>query len=256
MAMNQQMTSKEISDALVSFGLTEKEIAVYIALLKIGTGSAYAISKLSKIKLSTSYVVLDALIDRGVVVRVPKTRKRLYTARLPYTLLENLQQRVHSFEQVMPMLAGMARDQGKGAQLLFFDGVEEIKKGMQYRLKEMAKKEIVGFYGATQHVSPELDAVFIEWNKNIASESITTRAIAPDHPSLKQYRRLDKEHNRVVKIIPYQQYTSDISVDITPFFVRLIIFSTNPQCVIIESKTVAQTFRQIFEMVWGCLPSR
>lgn len=253
--MGSRILKQEITEALQSFGLSDKETRAYTALLGLGSGSAYAVARAANLKLSTSYVVLDSLIAKGVVVRVPRTRKRLYTARQPYVLLELLEERTQLFKRAMPLLAGVTRDHAE-TQMLFFEGTMGIKQGLSYRLNELGGKEIVAFYGAAQKVTPELNEVFLNWNTELASRDITTRAIVPDHPSLVQYRKLDKAHNRVVKIVPYEQYTADMSIDATPQFVRLQVFGAVPQCVIIESAAVAKTFRQIFEMLWLYLPTK
>ncbi len=251
--MNAQHPKQEVVEALQAFGLNTKEIQAYLALLELGTGSAYAVARATNLKLSTAYVVVDALLTKGVIVRVPQTRKRLYSPRLPYVLLETLHQRSQAFEKVMPLLTGIVRED-TNAHMLFFEGEEGIRKGLWYRLKEISNEEIVAFYGAAEKIPSELDELFQEWNRTLVVRKITVKAIAPDHPSLKKYRQLDTTQGRTVKTVPYKEYTADMSVDITPLFVRLIIFGAKPQCLIIESRAVAQTFRQIFEMVWGYLP--
>lgn len=252
--MNSQNPKQEVVEALEAFGLNTKEIQAYLALLELGKGSAYAVARATKLKLSTAYVVVDSLLTKGIIVRVPQTRKRVYTARLPYVLLETLHQRSQAFEKVLPLLTGIVRED-TNTHMLFYEGEEGIRKGLWYRLREINNQEIVAFYGAAEQISRELDELFQEWNATLVARKITVRAIAPEHPSLNKYRESDTSQNRTVKTVPYKQYTADMSVDITPLFVRLIIFGAKPQCVIIESKAVAQTFRQIFEMVWGYLPN-
>lgn len=253
--MSSPASKQEVTEALQAFGLNTKEIQAYMALLSLGKGSAYAIARAANLKLSTAYVVVESLLNKGIIVRVPQTRKRLYAPRLPYVLLETLQQRASLFEKVLPFLTGVTREPGN-AHLLFYEGVEGIRDGLWYRLKEISNQEIVAFYGAAGKVSSEMEELFSEWNETITSKKIKVRAVVPDHPSLKKHRRLDTSYDRAVKIVPYQQYTADMSIDVTSLFVRIIIFGDTPQCLIIESKDVAQTFRQIFEMVWGHLPNK
>ena len=52
---------------LEKIGLTEKEAAVYLALLKLGPTTALKIARETGIKRPTVYTTLDALKGRGLV---------------------------------------------------------------------------------------------------------------------------------------------------------------------------------------------
>ena len=71
------------SESLSILGLNEKQAAIYIALLQIGRSSAYAIADKALIKRPTTYVILGELIEKGLVSRIPRIRKKLYVAISP-----------------------------------------------------------------------------------------------------------------------------------------------------------------------------
>lgn len=54
---------------------------------------------------------------------------------------------------------------------------------------------------------------------------------------------------RTMKIVPYEEYSANISIDIGDTFVRTLSFR-DLQGVIMENADVARTMRQIFEMLW------
>ena len=79
--------------------------------------------------------------------------------------------------------------------------------------------------------------------------------IVPEHPSLREWRNRDSEYGRLMKIVPYDTYSAANSIDVGDTFVRILAFR-DLQAVIIENPDVAQTVRQIFQMVWQSLPNK
>jgi sugar-specific transcriptional regulator TrmB len=54
-------------EGLISLGLTQKEAAVYLALLQTKKGTALTVAKQANIKRPTVYLVLNSLIKKGLV---------------------------------------------------------------------------------------------------------------------------------------------------------------------------------------------
>jgi sugar-specific transcriptional regulator TrmB len=65
-------------EAIQSLGFGDKEARVYLALLEMGIGSAISVSVRAKIKRPTAYVILDELIQKGAVIVIPRSKKKLY----------------------------------------------------------------------------------------------------------------------------------------------------------------------------------
>ena len=53
---------------LEEIGLSEKEANVYLAILKVGRGTAYKIARLAGVKTPTTYLMLDDLLKKGLVL--------------------------------------------------------------------------------------------------------------------------------------------------------------------------------------------
>ena len=76
----------ELIKSLKNLGLNEKEARVYVALLQLGKATAYSVAKHSGLKKPTTYVILDDLIDKGIVSKVPRAKIMQYTAISPEDL--------------------------------------------------------------------------------------------------------------------------------------------------------------------------
>jgi sugar-specific transcriptional regulator TrmB len=239
----------DTKEALQMLGLNDKESAVYLALLQLGRAAAYSISVKSGLKRPTTYVILEELINKGLVVQVPREKKQLYVAKSPEEAFLIMQERFDLAKQKLPEILALTRGEATKVNAVYFEGMEGLKQTMEYGFKDMAGKEIVGFYATSENLPKELSDYFLEWNEKRANLNITMRGIAPDHISLKGYRETDSKFKAVFKAVPYDQFSSQIAMDVLGKYVRIHDYK-NLQGVVIENAEVAKTVRQIFEMLW------
>lgn len=241
----------DINDALRTIGLTEKETAVYLALLQIGRASAYSVAEKSRLKKPTTYVILDELIEKGLAVRIPRVKKQLYVARSPEEAFGVAEEKLMLAKQKLPELLALTKGATTKVSTLYFEGTEGIKQLLEYRTKDMRGKELVGFYARDSTTDPKLNPYFKEeWAPSMQQHGITMRAIVPDHPSLKEYRDADAKFNREIKVVPLAAYSSEVAIDTIGDIVRIHDYK-NLQGIAVENADVAKTVREIFEMVWA-----
>lgn len=238
-----------IPEALAVLGLNDKQVAVYIALLQLGKGSAYSIADKAGIKRPTTYVILGELIDKGLAERVPRVRKQIYRPISPEQAFATAQEKLSLAKEKLPELLAMTKGADTKVNVLYFEGLKGIKQVMEYKRDEDKGKEMVGFYAKAENLPKELTEYFDEWNAKNKRRQITMRGIVPDHTSLVSHRAKDKEIGRDMKVVPKSQFSSEVAIDISERIVRIHDYK-NLQGIAIENVDVAKTMREIFEMVW------
>ncbi len=240
----------ELREALQTIGLNEKECAVYLALLQLGRASAYSVAQKSGLKKPTTYVILDELIEKGLAARVPRVKKQLFIARSPEEAFGVAEEKLHLAKKKLPELLALTKGEQTKVNTLYFEGAEGIKQLMEHRTREMRGNELVGFYATDLNADPELIRYFKdEWAEKMLKLDIKMRMIAPEHESLKDYREADTKYNRQLKTVPYEEYSSEVAIDVLGDIVRIQDYK-NLQGVAIENTEVAKTVREIFELVW------
>jgi sugar-specific transcriptional regulator TrmB len=235
---------------LQKLGLNEKESRVYLALLNLGQSSAHSVARTSGLKRPTTYVILEDLRTRGLVLKMPGSKKQMFSARSPEELIHDMKKNLADAEYALPELMNVYSGGNSRVKTVHFEGTGGIKQLMEYRTKEMRGKELVGFYATDMNADHGLVRYFKdEWAEKMLKLDIPVRMIAPEHDSLKDYREADAKYNRQLKTIPYEQYSSEVAIDVIGDIVRIQDYK-NLQGVAIENADVAKTVRQIFEMVW------
>ena len=249
------MISSHTQEVLGNSGLSPKEIQVYITLLSNGRTSAYALARRTELKKPTTYVLLETLIEKGLVHKVPRSKKKLYEAQPPQVLEQMFAHRLRDVQSILPNLIALATTSAPSVKTLFFEGVEGMRQAYEYRQSELANMEFVGFYGSAIELDAALEKIVYDWNQENVRFGITSRTIVPADPSLREFRKLDRRHLRSVKKIPIREYSSALSIEVTSFFVRISLYE-GKQSIILDHQSVALTFRQIFEMLWKLLPQK
>lgn len=240
----------KLTEALQTIGLTDKQTAVYLALLQLGRGSAYSIALKSELKKPTTYVILDELILKGLVSRVPRVKKQLYIPHSPQEVFAAAEEKFALAKEKLPELLALTKGKESKVNTLYFEGAEGIKQLMEYRLKEMKGQEMVGFWATDKNIEPGLSEYFKnEWGPMVSKFGITMRGIVPNDPTLKDYREADTAYGREMKVVPMESYSSEVAIDTLGDIVRIQDYK-NLQGVAIENADVAKTVREIFEMVW------
>lgn len=240
-----------IIEALKSLNLSEKEARVYIALLKLGTASAYKIAQNAGIKKPTTYVIMGELMQKGLVLKMPGQKAQMFSAKHPEEFFAEIQERIDSAMGILPQLNAIAKKSSQTIRSLYFEGLPGLQEMYKITNKKMIGKEVVGFYARTTPSVQELESFY---NNKLNPErkrlGIKIRGISSNDPSLKGYKKTAADFGYDIHWINPKKYLSDSSIEIGEDFVQ-IVSHRHLQAVLIENPDVAKAFHQIFELVWS-----
>src|SRR5471030_780616 len=136
----------EIQVILKNFGLSEKEIAVYLALIELGPSSVREIAAKSKVNRGTSYDILKSLIASGIVSYYNKESKQYFIAEPPEKLLSAIDQKKEDLEEVrknvqnsLPLIKTLFEKQGGKPSVKLYEGAKGIKQILEDVLEVLAE---------------------------------------------------------------------------------------------------------------------
>lgn len=254
---------------LQKIGLSDKDAEVYLACLELGTQPASVIAKKAGLKRPTTYLILEGLLKRGLVSEYTGSNVKYFTAVSPDYLLNfvekqrrELTSHQRELEQYLPQFQSLLNPYSLNPKVRFYEGMDGIERAMNDTL---TSTEPLRCYSTTDAwFSREDTKQYLLWyGKQRANEKkIPLRSINPDTLVARKY--LEEDYPDVdLKMSHFRWLPKDIQV----FSNEINIYDNKVSIaclgvhellgIIIESESIAQTQKSIFEVAWrSSLPSK
>ena len=245
----------ETEKILSEFGLNSNQIAVYTALLQLGSADIQTISRKSSTKRTTTYSILDTLTQMGLVTFTQKGAHREYIAedpkKIPLVLDKEVQQlkaRQESITKALPELASIYNAHATKPKIRFYDGIEGIKQVFEETLQVPVGTETLA-YSSAESIHSFLGDYVPSYLARRVAGGITQRAIAEDSPAAREHLKNDAQELRQTVLVDKERFP--FSNEINIFGNKLFIASYRDLlAVVIESEEIARTQKAIFELAW------
>ena len=249
----------EIQIILKNFGLSEKEIAVYLALVELGPSSVREISGKSKVNRGTSYDILKSLISLGIVSYYNKESKQYFIAEQPEKLLfaidqkkEDLDEVRRNIEKSLPLIRTLFEKQGGKPAVKLYEGASGIKQILEDVLLEVSKssdKEYYLYSAATAKERKSIYEAMPDFSKKRINHEIRVKIISMGEDG--QLAGLDERKQmaysgqdiKSTHEIIYAGKIAHISLD----------EKENPVGVVIQNSAIFQMQKKVFEFNWSKL---
>src|SRR5438876_372266 len=131
----------EYQKLLQNIGLSRSEAEIYLSALQLGQSSASSLAKKANVKRPTFYKLLPRLKSLGLISETIIGKRRYFIAEDPQVYLDNKQDELKSFENVIPELHLLLNTAPIKPKIIFYEGVDGIRKLYMETLKE--KKPIL-----------------------------------------------------------------------------------------------------------------
>lgn len=239
----------ELLEPLINMGLDEKEAQIYLTLLHLNKATAYYVALKSNLKRTTTYAILDGLVSKGFVLKIPSEKKTLYMAKSPRECFQEIKEKISDIESFLPKLMAIQKTDEKDDAVSYYEGMDQIKKAYQELLGQVSGKECFGFYGHLKNTPQVLEKFTKDLDKDYILQKIKRRVIITDTESTMEYIKNAANIGVVVKPLPEKLYDSNVSLEV--FKNKTLIFShSDLKATVIENEDVAKVMKQLFEIVW------
>lgn len=241
--------SKNIENILRAVGMSTRESKVYIAGLHIQSGPASEYAKATKLNRVTAYNTLEQLVQRGLFTKLQKQSGKHYSPISPDYLAEDARKNAESMERILPELRSLQGGSMRKPHVRFFQGWEGVQRIYEDTLT--AQSEILNFAHSkvVRSCWKDYDTEYVQ--KRV-EKGIYLRGITPDDAAGRKVHGLDTINLREILLIPTKDFDFTNEISIYDNKVAICSFESEPDVfgVIIESREVSKTQRQIFEMAW------
>ena len=236
--------------SLAEFGLTEAEARVYLALLQTGKAKSGAIIKATSLQSSTVYNALPALVQKGVVSYVHAGKMKYFSAEPPESLQLFLEEKKRRLSEMLPDLKKLeaqgVREQKsarvfegfKGLSSAFNDVYLTMKKGEEYCFFQMAADALA---------EKQVSFFFRKWHLRRSNAGILAKGLAVE--------RTRKPMEYIFKGLPHTElrFVDDFmptGMVVYKNKVMLLDFAGTPTAFQIQSQSIADSFRRVFNAKW------
>ncbi len=245
---------------LKRLGLKDKEAAVYVACLELGPSPVQQISRKAQVVRATTYVVLEALLERGLVTQYKEGKKTLFSAEPPRQLMrllekqeETITEKKHDLEQLLPGLQVIMKGAGDARPFVrYFDGLE----GLQAMRQEMVMYTQQGDTWLSFSPMDHLNAVFGAGDpkyadkrraKGIRSKTIFTTKSSTLHKQLMESAQEELSERRFVQP---EKFPSASGMTIFRNRIAIGSFTGKVGGVVVESDEISDMMKHLFELSW------
>jgi sugar-specific transcriptional regulator TrmB len=242
--------SKDITPVLKAIGMDEKQASLYIAGLHMGTAPASDYAKATSFNRITAYQMLEELVRAGHFTMVKKERAKWYAPVSPDFLSLEAQKNADALKRALPELRSLSGAKFRKPHVRYFEGWEGVRHVYEDTLT--AHTELLN-YANSAVVRKHWPTYDTEYVAERVKRGIHLRGIAPDDATGKRVHGQDKEYLREIRLVSQKEFDFKNEIKIYDNKIAIISFGEDEKAmfgVIIESKEVAETQRQIFEMAW------
>lgn len=245
------------SELLQKLNLNEKQVAIFLSLVKLGKTTATNLSNDSGVTRTHVYDLVKELTDKGLVSEVEERGVKTYEAVDHTGLLAYISRQQKELQQINKKIEQMASEfkqlqlgQQQKTKVRFFEGIEGVKNLYEEIRHDLAKQtkpsEVITIF------SPEKLNRLIPNFTYLDFSTVSIRAvICRDNKSHLYASQMKKTKNKVnYKFWPIERGlfpTDNIA------WLNKIVFidlSDYPSGVVIENESIVKTFALSFEEIW------
>lgn len=231
-------------------GFEENEARVYLVALELGPASMWEIHQKCGIKRTTCYQIFDGFVERGIAMKTPELKHVIYSVVAPESLIVSLEQKKNQFRDALPLFDAVMSNSSVKPEISLYKGLEGVRQVYNQGLQSPEGSEILLL--ATPRLwlgNPDENNAYI---KERLKKKISLRMIFPDEKANYALLTSDKKELRKTRFLPKEIYDPPVEIQIFQNKVAYIAHSERePFATVIENTAIAESEKQIFELLWG-----
>lgn len=242
-------------EKLQELGLTQGEAKVYESLLLLGSSTVGPIVKKANVAYSNIYEILNRLIKKGLVSFIIKEKTKYFQAVEPIRIKEfldkkelDLEKSKNTFNNLLPELEKLNKLIKNKEETEMFFGEKGLITAYEYLLKDTTKTDIgIFFYVYDERYYEKSEKFYIKsWHlvkkynnkwKGLSNESLKQTRLVKSYPKFIEQR--------------YVKFPVPGNIDTIKDKTLITVWSETPIGILIESKEVADNFRNYFYSIWN-----
>ncbi len=249
----------ELEKELVALGLSEKKSMVYLAAIQLGPSPVQKISQRAKVNRATTYVIIESLMEMGLMSKYDEGKKTFFVAEKPKRLIDyfetkekKLHEKLSRIKEMVPQLDSLYNDLSDKPRVKYYEGVEGLKAVQHDFYDSLEKEEIIyTFLPFDEAASSVLNERLRAVRKKRTGKKIKSKMIYTSKSGKQEvYEKEAKNQLTELMYVSYEKYPFKGGMNIYGNKIFMIDYLGKLGGIVIENKTLAELFRCIFKMIW------
>ena len=234
----------DLNRALQQLSFTQNEAEVYLALLRVGRTPAGKLAREAGLERTSTYHALNRLLQYGLVSYVHEGGCKVFAPAAPSKIAELFREKARQATALVPALTEIQHAEREHESILKFVGLGGVKSVLNDVLRTCPPRGeylVIGMEGQLSQRLPTFAQVFAARKD---AKRLCSRALVGDTGAAKLLSMYTS-----IRYVP-QETISPVNINIYGEKVALIIWSDNPEAIIIDNPAAAKAFRSYFEFMW------
>ena len=239
-----------IEEIFIQNGFSDKEAKVYLAVLELGETPLSRIANQTHLKRTTVYSIVDTLKTKGIVSITKRKSIQYVSALAPQILIERFKRAATLAEQTLPELMEMAYSSPLKPRLRFFEGLNGIKEILrEFSYSKIPSMGFTDYERMPKEMHQFIRKVVIPQRQKL---NIRTRLLIPNTGKNHEVQKVDHKYFTEHRLVDFPLQENPIEILLFENSkIAFLSFTKNELFgIILDSKAIYQTLRNIFFLVW------
>ena len=222
-------------------GLSKGEVEIFLTLLKLGSSLVSRIAQETGLHRTNIYDTLEKLKEKGLVAYVVKENRKYFSASDPNKLLDYIKEREKEIKSILPELRSYHTLPRSQSIVEVYKGKEGLKSVLKDILKEGKDYVVLEEEGYIQKVLPHF---YPNFNRQLNQEKIKVKVLT------KEPKKVSRRSLMQIKVLPeFLSFPS--ATAIYGDKVAIFVWDEPYHALLIQSKQVANSYKQFFKALWS-----
>jgi hypothetical protein len=248
-----------INEQLLKLDLSEKEIAVYLALLQRGKATAAQLSRVTGINRTTVYSVAKELAEKDLIVEDLGATPSMLVALPPQHLKDvitkdeqKIQEKKNLVDKLIPQLFALAQDTQYSPPRIKFTAEEDLDQYLYQQSKlwtESLMKYDQTWWGLQDVTFAEHYADYIDWHWSWAPKNMLLKMVADESKAEQALARKGYARRHIKYWKGAENFTAGMWI--CGDYVIMAVTSQRPHYLVeIYDTVLAHNMRELFKRIW------
>lgn len=233
----------DIISSLNNIGLTMNESKLYYTLLGMNESKAGEISKKTGFNRTTTYDVLQKLIEKGLVAYSINSKTKYFKASNPSQLYNFIKEKEILVQKALPFLKKQFTESEPRNNILSYKGYNGIKTVFEDIINSLKPNDTNRVFDSEGYFTERMPFFFPHFIKSLEQKKIRVKHLVREGVDIKPSKTTQVKYLKNEK-------ASNATIDVYSDKTLIILWEEKPSAVLIQNKSLAGLMEYYFEQIW------